>query len=83
MRCSRCVVAHEQTTRKPANTKLARHAWVETGTVSNGLATPWCATPADHHTIEQNRTLQFYHYEPDQTTLTNYTTLHLDKPRCN
>ena len=23
-----------------ANTKLARHAWVETGTASNGLATP-------------------------------------------
>ena len=35
------------------------------------------------HTHEYNRTPQLYHYEPDQPTLTNYTTPHLDKPRHN
>ena len=46
----------KQSTHKPANTKLARRARVETGTASNGLATPWCATLEDDHTLEQNRT---------------------------
>ena len=54
---------------------------METGTAYNGLATPWYATPADHHTHDHNRTPQLYHYELDQPTLANYTTLHLDKPR--
>ena len=72
---------NEQTTRKPANTQPARHAGVETGTASHGLATTCCATHANHHTHKHNRTPQRYHYKPDKTTLTNYTTLHLDKPR--
>ena len=54
---------------------------------------PWGASPrpsaptylplADDHTHEQNRTSQLYHYEPNQPTLTNYTTLHLYIPRSN
>ena len=74
---------NEQTTRQPANTQPARHASVETGTTSHGLATKACATPSDYHTHEHSRTTQLYHYKPDQPTLTNYTNLHLDKPRCN
>ena len=45
----------KQTTRKPANTKPARRARVETGTASNRLATPCCPTPADDHINEANR----------------------------
>ena len=74
---------NEQTTRKPVNTQPARHARVETGTASHGLATTCCAAPADHHTHEHNRTPQLYHHEPDKPTLTNCTTLHLNKPRHN
>ena len=74
---------NEQTTHKPANTPPARHARVETGTASHGLATTCCATPANDHTHEHNRTPQLYHREPDQPTLTNYTTLHLDIRRGN
>ena len=74
---------HKQTTRKPANTKLARHAWVKTRTASDRSATPWCATPANHHIHEHNKTPRLYPYEPDQPTLTNYTTLRLGKPRRN
>ena len=73
----------KQTTRKPANTKPARRARVERGTASRELVTPWCAAPADDHTHEHRRAPQLYHYERDQPTLTNYTTLHLDQPRRN
>ena len=73
----------KQTTRKPANTKSARRARVETGTTFNGMGAPWCATPADHHAHERNRTPQLYHYECGQPTLTNFTTLHLDQPTRN
>ena len=76
-------MTNKQTTRKPANTKLARHAWVDTGTASNRLATTWCTTPADQNIHEHNRTSQLYDYEPNQPTLTNYTTLHFDIPRRN
>ena len=72
-----------QTTRKPANTQPARHARVETGTASHGLSTTCCAAPADRHANKDNRTLRLYHHEPDQRTLTNNTTLRLDKPRRN
>ena len=73
----------EPTTRKPAITQPARHARVETRAASHGLATTCFATPANHHTHEHNRTPQLCHYEPDHPILTNYTTLHLDKPRRN
>ena len=56
---------------------------METGTASHGLGTTCCATPADHHTYKHNRTPRIYHQEPEQPTLTNDTTLHLDKPRRN
>ena len=62
-----------KTTRRPANIKPARRARVKTGTASNELATPWCATPADDHTHEQNRTSRVYHHATDQPTLTNCT----------
>ena len=82
-RCS----SHGMTINRPhasrQNTKLARHAWVETETASDGSATPWCATPTDRHIHEHRKTPGLYHYGPDQPTLTNYTTLHLDKPRRN
>ena len=50
---------------------------------SNGLTTPWCATPADHHIHEHNRTPQLHHYERDQPTLTTYTTLHSNRETTN
>ena len=53
------------------------------GMASNRMAAPWCATPADDNAHERNRTPQLYHYERDQPTLTNCTTLHLDQPRRN
>ena len=53
------------------------------GQASHGLATTCCATPADRHTHKHNRTPQLYHHEPHQPPLTNYTTVHLDKPRCD
>ena len=43
-----------------------------------GLATLWCATPADDHTHEQNRGL--YHHATDQPTLTNYAKPLNDRP---
>ena len=64
-----------------ANAEPARRARVETETALNGLATPWCATPTDDRTHEHSRTPQSCQYKRDQPTVTNYTTLHLDKPR--
>ena len=37
----------------------------------------------DDHAHKHSRTPQLYRYERDQPTLTNYTTLHFDKPRRN
>ena len=67
----------KQTTRKPANTRPARRARVETGTASNEMAAPWCATPADDHAHEHNRTPQLYHYErgPTNVDKPHYTAL--------
>ena len=50
----------KQTTRKPANTKPARRAWVKTGTASNGFATLWCAAPADDHPTNKTVTLPLH-----------------------
>ena len=43
-----------------------------TETASSGLATPWCATPANDHTYEHNYTPQLYHFGTDQPTTTTY-----------
>ena len=73
----------KQTTRKPANTKPARRARVATGTASNGMAAPWCATPAGDHAHGHDRTPRLYYYGRGQPALTNRTTPHLDQPRPN
>ena len=61
-----------KTARKPANTKPARHARVETRTAPHGLATTQCATPAGDHTHEHTTTPRFYHSITDQPTTTTY-----------
>ena len=63
---------NEQTARKPANTQPARHARVETGTASHGLATTCCATPAGDGTHEPTTKTRFHHSTTDQPTKTTY-----------
>ena len=53
--CSRDLTVNRPHASRPTP-KQARRALVETGRASNGLATTWCAAPADNHTHEQNRT---------------------------
>ena len=62
----------EQTARKPANTQHARHARVETGTPSHGLATTCWATPAGDHTHERSTTPRFHHSTTNQPTKMTY-----------
>ena len=50
-----------------------RHAGVQTGIASTGLAPPWCATPDADHTHGHDRPPQLYHYATDQLAVTNYT----------
>ena len=66
---------HIQTTGVPANTKPARRAWVETRTASYRWATPWCATPIDHHAQRHDRTPQLHKYTTGRPKKTHYTTL--------
>ena len=63
---------NEQTARKPANTQPARHARVETGTVSHGFATTCCATPASDHTHERTTKPRFDHSTTDKPTKPTY-----------
>ena len=61
---------NEQTTRKPANTQPARHARVEAGMASHGLATTCCATPVCDHTHERTTTPRVHHSTTKQPTET-------------
>ena len=57
---------------QPANTQPARHATVETGTVSHRLATSCCATAAGGRTRKRTATPSFHHSTTDPPTKTTY-----------
>ena len=72
---------NERTARKPADTKPARHARVETGTASDGLATTCCATPAGDHTHECTTTPRFHDSTTNQPTKTTYFETPTPRPK--